>query len=49
LETIVSLVEHSGQGYYASELQVLLGVRVHNALAHLYAAKMLGREQHADQ
>ena len=49
LETIVALVEHSGQGYYASELQALLGVRVHNALAHLYVAKMLGREQHADQ
>ena len=49
LETIVSLVEQSGQGYYASELQDLLGVRVHNALAHLYGGKMLGREQHADQ
>ena len=49
LETIVALVEHSGEGYYASELQALLGVRVHNALAHLYVAKMLGREQHADQ
>ena len=49
LETIVSLVERSGQGYYAAELQALLGVRVHNALAHLYAAKVLGREQHADQ
>jgi hypothetical protein len=49
LETIVFLVEHSDQGYYASELQTLLGVRVHNALAHLYAAKLLGREQHVDQ
>ena len=49
LETIVFLVEHSGQGYYASELQDLLGVRVHNALAYLYGCKMLGREQHADQ
>jgi hypothetical protein len=49
LETIVYLVEHSPQGYFASELQALLEVRVHNALAHLYAAKLLGREQHADQ
>ena len=49
LETIVSLVEHSVQGYYASELRALLGVRVHNALAQLHAAKGLGREQHADQ
>ncbi len=49
LETIVYLVEHSVQGYFASELQVLLQVRVHNALAHLYGAKLLGREQHADQ
>ena len=49
LETIVFLVEQSTQGYYASELQALLEVRVHNALAHLYAAKMLVREQHADQ
>jgi hypothetical protein len=49
LETIAALVEHSVQGYYASELQDLLGVRVHNALAHLYLARVLGREQHADQ
>jgi len=49
LETIRHLVEHSGQGYYASDLQALLQVRVHNALAHLYEAKLLAREQHADQ
>ena len=48
-ETIVFLVERCGQGYYARELQDLLGVRVHNALADLYGGKMLGREQHADQ
>ena len=49
LETIVYLVEHSHQGYFASELQALLEVRVHNALAHLYSAHLLRREQHADQ
>jgi hypothetical protein len=49
LETILQLVEHSGQGYYASDLQALLQVRVHNALAHLYGAKLLAREQQADQ
>jgi len=49
LETIVSVVEHSPQGFFASELQALLQVRVHNALAHLYGAKRLGREQYADQ
>lgn len=49
LETIRHLVEHSGQGYYATDLQALLQVRVHNALAHLYGAHLLGREQHADQ
>lgn len=49
LETILHLVEQSDQGCYASDLQALLHVRVHNALAHLYGAKMLAREQHADQ
>ena len=49
LQTMVHLVEHSKEGYFASELQALLQVRVHNALAHLYAAKQLGREQHANQ
>lgn len=49
LETIVHLVERSSEGYFASELQALLEVRVHNALAHLYAAKQLGREQLASQ
>ena len=34
---------------FASELQALLEVRVHNALAHLYGAKLLDRDQHADQ
>jgi len=49
LETIVHLVEHSKEGYYASDLETLLQVRVHNALAHLYEAKRLGREQHGNQ
>lgn len=49
LETIVYLVEHSEKGYFASELRALLEVRVHNALAHLYGAKLLDRDQHADQ
>jgi hypothetical protein len=49
LQTIVHMVEHSREGYFASELQALLQVRVHNALAHLYGAKLLRREQHADQ
>ena len=49
LQTIVYLVEHSKQGYFASELQALLQVRVHNALAQLDAAKLLRREQHVDR
>jgi hypothetical protein len=49
LETIVHLVEHSRQGYFAAELQALLQVRVHNALACLAAAQRLGREQQGDQ
>ena len=49
LQTIAYFVEHAPQGYFASELQALLEVRVHNALAYLYGAKLLGREQHADQ
>ncbi len=35
--------------YFAAELQALLQVRVHSALAHLYAAKLVGRQQHANQ
>jgi len=44
VQTLVSLVEQSRQGYLASELQALVQVRVHNALAHLYATKRLDRE-----
>jgi len=49
LQRIVYLVEHSMQGYFASELQSLLQVRVHNSLACLYEAKRLNRDQLADQ
>jgi hypothetical protein len=49
LRTILHLVEHSAQGYFASELQALVQVRVHNPLAHLYGAQMLSREQIGDQ
>jgi len=49
LQTMVYLVEHSTQGYFASELQALVQVRVHNALAHLFGIKLLDREQLADQ
>jgi hypothetical protein len=49
LQTILYLVKHSMQGYFASELQALVQVRVHNALARLYGAKLLDREQLVDQ
>jgi len=49
LRTIVELVEQSPQGYFAAELQALLEVRVHNALAHLHEAQRLAREQLANQ
>jgi hypothetical protein len=48
-ETITYLVEHSREGYFAWELEVLVQVRVHNALARLYAAQRLDREQLVDQ
>src|SRR5438128_1772362 len=41
MQTIVYLVERSREGCFASELQDLLQVRVHNALAHLYGARLL--------
>jgi hypothetical protein len=49
LQTIVYLVEHAKQGYFATELQALLQVRVHNAVVHLYVGKQVGRQQLADQ
>jgi hypothetical protein len=48
-KTIAYLVEHSPEGYFASELEVLVQVRVHNTLAHLYALGRLDREQLVDQ
>lgn len=48
-ETIAYLVEHSRQGHFAAELQALVQVRVHNALARLYANGRLDREQLVDQ
>ena len=49
LRTIVYRVEHSRQGYLASQLQALVQVRVHHALARLYGAQRLDREQLGDQ
>jgi hypothetical protein len=49
LRTILHLVDHSVQGYFASELQALVEVRVHNPLAHLYRAQLLAREQIGDR
>jgi hypothetical protein len=48
-KTIAYLVEHSREGYFASELEALLQVRVHNALARLSAVQRLDREQLVDQ
>jgi hypothetical protein len=48
-KTIAYLVEHSREGYFASELEALVQVRVHNTLAHLYALGQLDREQLVDQ
>lgn len=48
-ETLVSVVERSKAGCFASELQRRLQVRVHNALAQLHGAGRLSREQLADQ
>jgi hypothetical protein len=48
-KTIAYLVEHSREGYFASDLEALLQVRVHNALARLSAVQRLDREQLVDQ
>ncbi|MBW1700274.1 MAG: hypothetical protein JRH18_22350 [Deltaproteobacteria bacterium] len=45
INTILHLVNDSQEGYFASELRDLLDVRVHNALAKLYASRRLFREQ----
>jgi len=49
LRTILHLVEHSAQGYFASELHAVVQVRVHNPLAHLYGSQLLARDQIGDQ
>ncbi len=49
VNTILHLVTHSQAGYLASELRSLLHVRVHNALAKLYASKRLMRERIAGE
>jgi len=45
LKTVVQLVQNAPDGYFASELQELLGVRVHNALAQLYGSGGVARKQ----
>lgn len=45
VNTILYLVIHSEEGYFASELRDLLKVRVYNALSELYSRKRLIREQ----
>lgn len=45
INTILYLVDHSEEGYFASELKELLQVRVHNPLAKLYSNNRLIREQ----
>ena len=43
--TILQLVSHSTEGFFAFQLKELLKVRVHNALTKLYSSKHLVREQ----
>lgn len=45
VNTVLYLVTHSEEGYFASELRDLLKVRVHNALSELYSRERLAREQ----
>jgi len=45
LNTILYLISHSEEGYFASELGDLLKVRVHNALAQLHASQQVVRDQ----
>lgn len=49
LETIPVLVKSSQAGYFASELEELLQVFVHNALGKLFTIGLLLREQIVDQ
>ena len=45
LDTLDHLVSISPEGYFARELQALVQVRVHNALAKLHTDGRLGREE----
>ncbi len=49
METIPVLVKRSQAGYFASELEELLQVFVHNALGKLFTLGLLLREQIVDQ
>jgi hypothetical protein len=49
METIVVLVKRSEAGYFASELEQLLDVFVHNAVGKLFSQGRLQREQIGDQ
>lgn len=49
IETIPILVKRSEAGYFASELEDLLHVFVHNAVGKLFALRRLLREQIGDQ
>ena len=49
METIQSFVKNSAAGYFASELEEILPVFVHNALGRLFASGRLVREQIGDQ
>jgi hypothetical protein len=49
METIAVLVKRSEAGYFASELEKLLHVFVHNAVGKLFALGRLLREQIGDQ
>lgn len=49
METIADLVKRSEAGYFASELEQLLGVFVHNAMGKLFSQGRLQREQIGDQ
>lgn len=45
LDTLDHMVSVSSEGYFAREMQALVHVRVHNALAKLHADGRLGREE----
>lgn len=45
MDTLDHMVSVSSEGYFAREMQTLVQVRVHNALAKLHAGGRLGREE----